>query len=107
MWRHGQATCGNFIVASANRAALADPVQPPRAVDLKAESKLGARVGALVAVLAAPKRPVTKVDGRQVAEQPKAALTDWQTAASPVKAVQDATTLVRRSRCLMEQAGWT
>ena len=93
MWRHGQATCGNFIVASANRAALADPVQPPRAVDLKAaleagrESKLGARVGALVAVLAAPKRPVTKVDGRQVAEQLKAALTDWRTVASPVKAV--------------------
>ena len=72
MWRHAQATCGNFIVAAANRAALANPVQMPRAVDLKAalkagrESLLGARVGALVAVLAASKRPVTKEDGRQV-----------------------------------------
>ena len=57
--RHGQATCGNFIVASANRAALADPVHLPRAADLKAalrvgrESELGARVEALMAVLAA------------------------------------------------------
>ena len=95
VWRHGQATCGDFIVASANRAALADPVHLPRAVDLKAankagrESPLGARVGALVAVLAASKRPVTKEDGRQVADQLKAALTDWRTVASPVKAVQD------------------
>ena len=74
MWRRAQATCGNIIVATANRAALADSIQLPRAVDLKAalkagrESPLGARVGALVAVLVASKRPMTKKDGRQVAE---------------------------------------
>ena len=42
-----------------------------------------------------------------MAEQLKAALTDWRTVASPVKAVQVATSLVRRFRRLMEQAGWT
>ena len=50
---------------------------------------------------------MAKEDGRQIAEQLKAALTDWRAVASPVKAVQDATSLVHRSRRLMEQAGWT
>ena len=87
---------------------MADPDHLTRAVVFKAApqagrgSELGARVGALVAVLEAPNRPVTKEDGRQVAEQPKAALTDWRTVDSPVKAVQDATSLVNRSRRPME-----
>ena len=51
-------------------------------------------------------RPVTKEDGRQVAEQLKSAMTDWRKVAPPVKAVQDASSLVHRSRRLMKQAGW-
>ena len=90
---------------------MADPVHLPRAVDLKAANKavsaLGARVGALVAVLAASKRLVVKEDGRQVADQLKDAVTDWRTADSPVKAVQDAIGFVRRSRRPMGQAGWS
>ena len=55
VWRYGQAVCSNLIVASANRAALDDPVHLPRAADFKAANKagrellVGARVGALVA----------------------------------------------------------
>ena len=64
-------------------------------------------MGALVAVLAASKRPVTKEDGRHVAEQLKAAQTDWRAVDSPVKAVRDATSLVCRFLRLMEQTGWT
>ena len=93
MWRHAQATYDNFVATASNRATFDDPVQLPLAVDLKTAPKAGrespqeARVGALVAVLGASKRPVTKEDGRQVAEQLKAALTDWREVISPVKAV--------------------
>ena len=64
-------------------------------------------MGALVAVLSASKRPVTKEDGWQVADRLKNAVANWQAVDSPVQAVQDATSLVRRSRLLMKQAGWT
>ena len=113
VWGRAQAICGNFIAATANRAALADPVQLPRAVNLRAalkagrESLLGARMGALVAVLATSKHPVAKEDGRLVADQLKEARADWRKVASTVTAVQDATSLVHRSRRLMEQAGCT
>ena len=43
VWLHAQATCGNFIAAAANRAALNVPVQLPRAVDLKAARRAGSR----------------------------------------------------------------
>ena len=62
---------------------------------------------ALVAVMAASKRPVTREDGRQVTDQLKDSVTDWRTADSPVKAVQDAIGFVRRSRRLVARAGWT
>ena len=113
MWRSGQVTCGNFIVASANLAALVDSVHLAWAANLEAankaggESPLGARVGALVAVIAASKRPVTKEDWRQVPDQLTDSVTDWRAVDSPVKAVQDAIRLVRRSRRLMARAGWT
>ena len=90
---------------------MADSVHLARAADLEAankaggESPLGARVGALVAVMAASKRPVTKEDGRQVADQLKDSVTDWRAVDSPVKAVQDAIGLVRRSRRIMARAG--
>ena len=55
--RSSQDDCGDFIVASAARAAVADPLRMTQAVDLRAankkgeESALGARVDGLVAVL--------------------------------------------------------
>ena len=78
VWRSGQVACGAFIYASANRAAVDGTVLLTRTADLKAankagrESLLGARVGTLVAVMSASKRPVTKEDGRQVSNQLKA-----------------------------------
>ena len=78
VWRASQVACGDFIVASADRAAVADPRRTSPAVDLRAankaggESPLGARVGPLLAVLVASKRPVSKEDGRQTEKQLKA-----------------------------------
>ena len=78
MWRFSQDLCGGFIVASADRAALADPKLLALAADLEAayqeggESPMGARVDRLMAVLAASRRSLSKEDGRRAEEQLKA-----------------------------------
>jgi len=112
VWQASQAACGDFIVASADRAAVANPLRASQAVDLRAANKageasaLGARVDGLVAVLSSSKRPATKEDGKLVADHLGEAVTDWQSGARPIQAVQQAVTLVRRSHLVMKQAGW-
>ena len=110
VWRSSQDDCGDFIVASAARAAVADPLRMTQAVDLRAankegeESALGARVDGLVAVLSSSKRPATKEDGKLVADHPGDAVTDWKAVVSPVLAVRNAIILVRCSYLVMKQA---
>jgi len=112
VWRYSQDLCGGFIVASADRAASADPKLLARAADLEAayqeggESPLGARVDRLMAVLAASRRSLSKEDGRRAEEQLKASCTDWTKVRYPLEAVQDAGALVRRAQRRMGQAGW-
>ena len=112
VWQASQAACGDFIVASADRAAVANPLRASQAVDLRAANKageasaLGARVDGLVAVLSSSKRPATKEDGKLVADHLGEAVTDWQSGVRPIQAVQQAVTLVRRSHLVMKQAGW-
>ena len=112
VWQASQAACGDFIVASADRAAVDNPLRASQAVDLRAANKageasaLGARVDGLVAVLSSSKRPATKEDGKLVADHLGEAVTDWQSGARPIQAVQQAVTLVRRSHLVMRQAGW-
>ena len=61
----------------------------------------------LVAVLSSSKRPATKEDGKLVADHLGEAVTEWQSVVLPVRAVQNAVTLVRRSHVVMAQAGWS
>ena len=112
VWQASQAACGEFIVASADRAAVDNPLRTSQAVDLRAANKageasaLGARMDGLVAVLSSSKRPATKEDGKLVAAHLGEAVTDWQSGVRPIQAVQQAVCLVRRSHLVMSQAGW-
>ena len=113
VWAHSQDQCGSFIVTSADRSASEDSTLLARAAELEAAfqegaaSPLGARVGRIVAVLAASsRRPLSKKDGQLAEEQLKAQCTDWASVRDPSAAVRDADAVVRRAHRCMSQASW-